>query len=202
MPPRSGAAPVRRPRAMFRGSSIAALDHFSECAQVRRHSSNPGESKHARPYRLRRARLTPMFRRLRWYWAKKLFSSPPVRLGMGPRLSFEGHKARPEDLPPNARCYERLASFWDDCGGWHAPATRASSPPPNVTMAGLSGRCSTWPAGRGTWPAGWPPAAPASWDSTAARPCRGRPAAVPGPTTSGSSWETSGTSGSTRPSTR
>ncbi|MBV9126130.1 MAG: methyltransferase domain-containing protein [Planctomycetes bacterium] len=64
-----------------------------------------------------------MFRRLRWYWAKRRLACPILLYR--PRHVKVRHptcRIRVEDLPPpNAEGYERLAAFWNDYASWFVP---------------------------------------------------------------------------------
>jgi SAM-dependent methyltransferase len=60
-----------------------------------------------------------MFRRFRWYLAKRRLASRTGKLPPGHvQMSLHIHQGRAEDFPPNAEPYKRLASVWDDYADW------------------------------------------------------------------------------------
>jgi SAM-dependent methyltransferase len=64
----------------------------------------------------------PMFRRFRWWLAKRRLASRPR--GFAPahvQVSLDFHRGRAEDFPPNGEAYQRLASVWNDYADWFAP---------------------------------------------------------------------------------
>jgi SAM-dependent methyltransferase len=63
-----------------------------------------------------------MFRRFRWWLAKRRLASLAWKIPPGHvQLSREHHTDRVEDFPPNAEGYVRLAEVWNDYAGWFIP---------------------------------------------------------------------------------
>src|SRR5437588_10733132 len=62
-----------------------------------------------------------MFRRLRWYWAKKrLALQVPNPAPPSLTVRAKRHTARVEDFPPTVEPYGRLAEHWDQYAAWFA----------------------------------------------------------------------------------
>jgi SAM-dependent methyltransferase len=63
-----------------------------------------------------------MFRRFRWWLAKRRLASRSAKFLPGHVQMFgHAHREQVEDYPPNAEPYKRLASVWNSYADWFAP---------------------------------------------------------------------------------